>query len=238
MKRSLSVFGILGLAFVLLSSFLICEKPQDPPRDKKAQKHIKMVKIGDDGKKTILDTIIDGENIFVWNGDTLGFEDELKWVTKENFKMDSILKNFDFNFEFEMDQDDEGNLTIRKRGKEGNRMLIHPPGFPDTPRPPRPMGMMIMKNRNHSNIIDLSDPGIIKYDKKMRKDGTEKITIIRERTNENDTELNEEIIIHGTPDGKEFFHGRKPEKKIIIKKQKKGDKEQIEVEIEKGEQSN
>ena len=70
MKRILSQTILPVLSFFILSSFSIRETPQDPPRGKKAEKHIKMVKVDDEGNKVELDTIIAGDEIFVWNGDT------------------------------------------------------------------------------------------------------------------------------------------------------------------------
>ncbi len=69
MKHILNISGILGLSSLVLSSFAgeaVNEKLQDPA----SQKHIKIVKI-ENGKKTELDTVLTGNNNFVWKGDTL-----------------------------------------------------------------------------------------------------------------------------------------------------------------------
>ena len=85
MKRILSVILLSGFALFVLSSFSIRENPQDPPRGKKTEKHIKMVKVDDNGKKIELDTVIAGDEILVWNGDTISGGKELKWISKDDF---------------------------------------------------------------------------------------------------------------------------------------------------------
>src|SRR5680860_241656 len=123
MKRFLSVTGILALTAVLLSSFSIRENPQDPPRGKKAEKHINLVMVDDNGKKTELDTIIKGDDVFVWNGDTIGGGKDLKWITKDDFNMDSLHQNFDMNFEYEIEDNGEGNVFILKSDKDGKHVM-------------------------------------------------------------------------------------------------------------------
>jgi hypothetical protein len=53
----------------------------------------------------------------------------------------------------------------------------------------------IRKEIDRSNVIDLSDVGIISYKKKTNRDGTEKITIIRKKVDEPNIEKEEEIIM-------------------------------------------
>ena len=65
MNRILSVSAMLACAFFIFSSFSIRENPQDPPRGKKKEKHIKIEKIDDQGNKTEIDTIIKGDDFFV-----------------------------------------------------------------------------------------------------------------------------------------------------------------------------
>jgi hypothetical protein len=50
-----------------------------------------------------------------------------------------------------------------------------------------------MKTPAQKNIIDLSDPGIISYEKKKLKDGREKIIIIRKEVK------NDPIVVEGMP---------------------------------------
>jgi len=206
MKRILSVVLLSGFSLFLLSSFSIRENPQDPPRGKKTEKHIKMVKVDDNGKKIELDTVISGNEPLVWNGDTIGVGKELKWISKNDFMMDSIHQNFDMNYEYKIDDDGEGNIFIMKSGKGGDHMMMlpEPPGAPFPPRAPR---VMMIRDRQNKNVIDLSDPGIISYDKKIQKDGTEKITIVRKQMEE---KHEEEIIFNEDVDNNVFWHGSVP----------------------------
>ncbi|HSO87598.1 MAG TPA: hypothetical protein VLQ91_13670 [Draconibacterium sp.] len=216
MKRILSVTLLSGGAVFLLSSFiLIGDYPQDPPRSKKTEKHIKMVKIDDDGKKMELDTVIHGDDIFVWQGDTIGGKKEMKWISKDDFKMDSIHQNFDMNFEYKIEDDGEGNMVIMKSGKGGKHMIMAPVP-PGTPMPPHAPNVMMFRGPKSKNVIDLSDPGIISYDKKLRKDGTEKITIVRKQVSEEDS-LMEDVLIRAPHPGNAFFYSDSPEHVKTIK---------------------
>lgn len=206
MKRILSVVLLSGFSLFLLSSFSLRENPQDPPRGKKTENRIKMVKVDDNGKKIELDTVITGNEPFVWNGDTIGGGKELKWISKDDFKMDSIHQNFDVNYEYKIDGDGEGNVFIMKSDKGGDHMMMLPdhPGAPFPPHAPR---VMMIRDRQNKNVIDLSDPGIISYDKKIQKDGTEKITIVRKQLEEKD---NDEMLFDEDFDGNVFWHGSAP----------------------------
>jgi hypothetical protein len=206
MKRIILNLFLPGLSVFILSSFSIRENPQDPPRGKKTEKHIKMVKVDDDGKKTELDTVIHGGQIFVWQGDTIGGND-LKWLSKDGFNMDSIHKNFDMDFEYKIDGDGEGNMFIFKSGKDGNRVIM-------PPKPPHAPHVMMFRSNKSKNVIDLSDPGIISYDKKLLKNGTEKITIVRKQVDENEEE---DIIFNGTSSGNMIWHGDAPGGKKTIR---------------------
>lgn len=218
MKRILSITGFLVIAFFVLSAFSIRESPQDPPRGKKAERHIKMVKKDDKGNKVVLDTILKGDQFFVWQGDTIGGGKDLKWITKDGFKLDSLHENLDLNFEYKIEDDGEGNVFVLKSGKggdhalhefkmddddmvwkteKGGEMFFSSPG---APRPPHAPEMMFFGNKKKGNVIDLSDPGIISFKKKVNKNGTEKITIVRKQVDEEDLEQNEEVIIHRNDD--------------------------------------
>ena len=205
MKRILSITGMLALAVLFMSAISIHSYPQDPPQKKK-KKHIKMVKVDDDGKRMELDTVIEADEIFVWNGDTIGGGKELKWVAEGDFDMD---------FDFDIEKDGEGNFVMKSKDgktpaifkfktdggededvmfwndKDHQEMILHAPHAPK---------VMRIKTRKSGNVIDLSDPGIISYVKKELKDGREKITIIRNKPSEENVELNEEIIMHGAGD--------------------------------------
>lgn len=187
---------MFACAGFLLSSFSIREHPQDPPRGKKKERHIKLEKIDEKGKKTELDTVIKGDGVFVWNGDTISDGKDMKWITKGDFKLDSLLGNLDMNFDFNFDETDSGNVFVW-HGKNGPRHLIvplPPPGVPPVPQ------LIFRDKKQADNVIDLSDPGIISFKKKEMRDGREKITIVREKSNDNDREKEEEIIVTGVGD--------------------------------------
>jgi hypothetical protein len=168
-----------------------------------------MIKIDDNGKKTELDTVIHDNKEFVWQGDTIGGND-LKWITKEDFDMSNMHKNFDMNFEYKIDDDGKGNVFIMKsdKGEEHNIMV------PDAPMPPHAPHVMMFRNNRNKNVIDLSDPGIISYDKKLMKNGTEKITIVRKQVDENEEG---KMIFDGNNGENVFWHSNAPGGKKTIK---------------------
>ncbi|NQU52930.1 MAG: hypothetical protein HQ522_10375 [Bacteroidetes bacterium] len=238
MKRNLSITGTFALAILLLSSFSLRENPQDPPRGKKGQKHIKMVKIDEDGKRMELDTILEGKNVFVWEGDTIGKDGGMKWISKGDFDMD-----FDMDFDIDVEETADGKVIIMKSGKGGypvihefkmgkdgvhgahdvmlfhgdkgnNKMLFQVPNMPGVPHAPK---VLMMKKQGQGNVIDLSDPGIISYDKKKMKNGTEKITIVRKQVAEKDIELHEEILMNGGVDRSMMLHEVHPGKTQMMK---------------------
>ena len=236
MKRIFSNSLLSVITIFLLSSFSIRENPQDPPRGKKTEKHIKMVKVDENGKKTELDTVIHGDQFFVWQGDTIG--KDLKWISKDSFDMGDMHKNFDMNFEYKIDDDGEGNVFFMKSDK-GVDHIIMPPMAPYVPFPPHAPHAMMFRSNINKNVIDLSDPGIISYDKKLLKNGTEKITIVRKQVDENEEG---EMIFDGNAGENMIWHGDAPggKKTIRVIKSDDGntqifeDDELIELKREKG----
>lgn len=215
MKRILSISATITLGFILMSAITIFEAPQNVPQDKKTKKHIKMVKVVD-GKKTELDTIIEGENVFVWQGDTVDGNPELKWISKEDFDMDSLSQKFDFDIdiddtskgkviilktdddgkkevrEFKFDGSDDDHVFMLKGNKGANKMIMRAPKIEQLPHPPH---AMFFGRKSSENVIDLSDSGIISYKKKKLKGGREKITIIRNEVKDKDVEMNENVFL-------------------------------------------
>jgi len=204
MKSILSVIGIFGLAILFTSAISIIETPQDPPKGKKVEKRIKMVTVDDDGTRTELDTVIEGDNVFIWNGDTIGGEHEMKWISEGDYNID-------------VKESADGKVIIMKSGTEGehkvmmfngdkgdNEMIFGAPHMVGSPHAPK---VMMMKMHNQGNVIDLSDPGIISYEKKDLKDGKEKITIIREKPVEKEMEMHKEFIMHGSGGHPMMIHG-------------------------------
>ena len=81
-----------------------------------------------------------------------------------------------------MDHSGRQERIIRKESKGDE-------GWSPTPPPPPPdVNFMRLKAPQKSNVIDLSDPGIISYEKKKLSGGREKITIIRNEIKEVDNE--------------------------------------------------
>lgn len=264
MKRTLSTLGILSLAFLFMSAINIMESPQDPPNGKKAKKHIKMVKIVD-GEKMELDTILEGDQVFVWQGDTIGGGKAMKWVGKDAIHIDSLHRHLKLDIDYEIDDDGKGNVFIIKSDEDGHKtikefridsdslsklaksaiikledhgehkvMMWHskdgknktmfsippPPGKMHTTGAPR---VMRIKKQIGGNVIDLSDPGIISYEKKKLRDGREKITIIREEVKEDELNQDEELFFHGPGMAPEMIHAPHPAGTKAIKIMKKGD---------------
>lgn len=257
MKRVLSITGVLALAILFTSAISIRETPQDPPRGKKGKKHIKMVKVGDDGKKIEIDTVIAADNVFVWNGDTIGGGKEMKWIAKEDFKFDM---DHDFDFDIDVEADEDGNVFVFKSGsgeahkvmrfkadgdsakqirmkvitdgehedimkwhsKGGNEMIFAAPHGAHAPK-------MIRIEKKGGNVIDLSDPGIISFEKKDLKDGKEKITIVREKPSEKEVEVHEEIIMHGNHGAPTFIHENGDVQKVKQIKVIAGEEGNIEI---------
>jgi len=69
MKNTMLSIGIAGMTTVLLSSFAVMQKSNEVQEPKKGR-HIKMIKM-ENGKKMELDTVLTGDDVFVWNGDTI-----------------------------------------------------------------------------------------------------------------------------------------------------------------------
>lgn len=124
MKQNFLTIGILLVTSILsMSSFSIRENPQDRQRKVKAQKHIVIEKIDDEGNKVKLDTVLGINDVFVWNGDTIGGKSFYTWTIKEDFNPDSLLKTFNINIESEIDENGENKIIVLKSGKGGNKIV-------------------------------------------------------------------------------------------------------------------
>ena len=94
------------------------------------------------------------------------------------------------------------------------------PNISNIPHLTNSPNVMISGKVNGDNIIDLSDPGIISYKKKKNKDGTEKITIVRNQADKNNTEKIEKIILTPKSVNADVFFNEEPsliEKIKVIK---------------------
>ncbi len=213
MKRVLSLIGIFTAAFIFLSSFSLRENPQDPPRGKK--KHIKMVKVVD-GEKIELDTLLEGDEPFVWMGDTVGHK--MKWISSDNMEFGDSLK--EYKFDIRMSDDEKGeNVFIMKSTSGDKEHAPHMMWFSDDSDISMPIGAhntKVVRKKIRGNVIDLSDPGIISFKKKKLSGGREKIEIIRNEVEEN---FEEDInVFIDAPDKLHMIHADSPhiEKRIKV----------------------
>ncbi len=233
MKRVFSFTAIFSLALLFTSAISIGEMPQDPPRGKKTKKHVKIEKI-ENGQITKLDTLIEDNNVLIFNGDTISNGKGFSWISDEDF-------DFDFDMDFDVKQDGKGNVVVLRSGKSGapkvyefkteagdslKKMRIkvldnhekmmewHSKMAEDMvfDAPHGPHRMRVISERKKGNVIDLSDPGIISFDKKDLKGGKEKIVIVREKPAPGDEQVHEEVIINGAGATPMLFHGSKPNK--------------------------
>ena len=162
MKHTLALIGIAGLATLVFSSAGFAQK-DDEAKEKTKTRHIKLEKI-ENGKKMELDTIVTGNDVFVWKGDTIGTKEMAKRIASDvTKKMKRIKVIVDGD-----DKDENVMIYHMKNGKKGEPM----------------MHMNMMKDQHAGRIIDLNDPNIISYRKKSLKGGREKIEIIRNKPNE------------------------------------------------------
>lgn len=180
MKRILSIVMMAALVVILHAKTVIAQDTKTPHKNK-TERHIKMVKVDDNGNKTSIDTIITGDAPFVWEGDTVGGK-AFKWISRNDFSIDSMQ-----HFKFEGAGE---KMIFLHKGNDCEDFMVPP--VPPVPHAPK---VMMFNHSRNKNVIDLSDPGIISYDKKLRKDGTEKITIVRKQIPEGG-ETEEDVFIH------------------------------------------
>ena len=112
MKNTMLSIGIAGMTTVLLSSFAIMQKSNEVQEPKKGR-HIKMIKM-ENGKKMELDTVLTGDDVFVWNGDTIN---PVKHIRKFS------STDFDNMHQFDSRAGRKGgneNVLIFKRNGRGN----------------------------------------------------------------------------------------------------------------------
>ena len=280
MKSILTMAVLLGLTIFLTSATTFMHAPQD--HSKKGKKHINLVRVDENGKESKLDTVIGADQVFVWHGDTIGNGKGLNWVTKDGefdfdvqnkgmgnvFVMKSGNKTAPLLYEFKSDDDstkeyrvhimagdDDENMNIMKWHSDNDNDVFFT-------TPPTPRRMMMFGDHSDDNVIDLSDPGIISYEKKELRNGKEKIVIVREKPSAETKELRKEVIIGDAApfmekhikvisddDGNVKVPGddgvwnidkmevgekviEKDGKKITIKKIKEGDGTKVNVEVE------
>lgn len=114
----MTLFG-MGLAAFIFSSAAFAQKTPEPKEPKKTR-HIKMMKI-ENGKKMELDTVLSGDDVFIWKGDTLNPAKHIKKFSPSGFdKMHQV------DVEVENKDGKENVMIIRHRkGKSGDPMIMH-----------------------------------------------------------------------------------------------------------------
>jgi hypothetical protein len=192
--------GLTGL-WIVMALLLQTGLAGAQEKEAESKKHIQLI-METDGKITELDTVIEGDRLFVWHGDTIG--KDRKWITVESRQVDSdsLLKEGK-KFLF-ISEDDE---TVIPEGPLNVKALA------------APREISVMRTKAGGNVIDLSDPGIISYKKKKIRDGREKITIVRKEPTGEEPEMN--VLIHAikTPsDIREFHPERNNHVRIMTKK--------------------
>lgn len=204
MKKILSVVIVAALLVIIHGKTVIAQDSKTPSKNK-TERHIKMIKVDDKGKKVSIDTVITGDAPFVWEGDTIGGK-AFQWISKNDFAADSIHE-----FEYKMEGDGKEMIFMHRQGNDCEDFMIPP--VPPVPHAPK---VMMFNHSRSKNVIDLSDPGIISYDKKLRKDGTEKITIVRKQIPEGE-EMEEDIFIHAPVPPEPPMHPGHAKKIKVIK---------------------
>ncbi len=134
MKTFLRTLVFAVSAIFILSSFSLRENPEDPPRGEKKKK-LKMVKV-EDGKKTVIDTVItSSDDALVWF-DEQGIVSEIDSVVKEKLKKIQVIVDsengkekvkvfqFDFDSDFDMDFDFDIDTKVIAEGDSIRKIFI------------------------------------------------------------------------------------------------------------------
>jgi hypothetical protein len=78
MKNNLRTIGMAVIGTLILSSVALAQADK-PTHQPQKSRHIKMVKV-ENGKKTEIDTVLKGNQPFVWQGDTINPEKHLRGI--------------------------------------------------------------------------------------------------------------------------------------------------------------
>jgi hypothetical protein len=216
MKKGISIVGILVLVLFLASSFSLRENPQDAPRG--AKKHIKLIK-EKNGQKMELDTILEEDQILIWDGDTIGKHIKIDKEDVFSVRLDSLQKTSTIEYAISGKDGKGVHKIVMVKSKEGepgafefkgdsknnavwvsvdsDATMPHAAGVLKTIAGPN---IKVIKATSGSNVIDLGDPGIISYEKKKMGGGREKIVIIRKEPEE---ETGGNMLINGLINGSE-----------------------------------
>jgi hypothetical protein len=201
MRNTLLLFGMAGIAAALFS-FTFIQKSDDAQNPKK-ERHIKMTKI-ENGKKMELDTIVYGDDVFVWQGDTIGGKQMGKHPSHSGSdKVQQIIVTGDPEGEnkdvmiirhgnpkpgepmiWNMDSGEDMEIITEDIDSLGKRMVIRKriqDGNENQMVCPHIMPFHSMPFHT-GQVIDLNDPNVISYKKKDLSGGREKIEIIRKKS--------------------------------------------------------
>jgi len=216
MKNTMLTIGLAGLTTLLLSSFAIKQKGDETQEPKKSR-HIRMIKT-ENGKKMELDTVLTGDDVFVWNGDTVNPVEHINRFDRAGF---GGMRQFDVNVDRRSgrgngmnfryrggenggpairhmtpgDDSDFGgkHIVVRRRmthSPENNSIYFNGEGMKHLPPMP-PVPHMKMRGIQHQGqLINLDDPNIISYKKKKMSGDREKIEIIRKKSDDNNSAFN------------------------------------------------
>lgn len=116
MKNKLLSFGLAGITAASMSFTLI--QKNDEVQEPKKMRHIKMTKI-ENGKKMELDTVLNNDDVFVWQGDTVGGKEMVKHISPSGFGKKKHIKVM-----VDGDKSDENVMIFHsKDGKDGEPMI-------------------------------------------------------------------------------------------------------------------
>lgn len=197
MKKFTFMLTILAMMTTIIGNTLSAQKIDSGEK----KYHLKIEKI-ENGKKVKLDTVVTSDEPFTWNGETINPGQSTMTMSSG----DASMKKFSYT----IDQVDDADIIVLNKGKEdsdslevvveanvditGDAMKNHTVHVwsdeeghtwkfaPEMVVPDENHMIIFDEDLHGKNVIDLSDPGIISYKKKVLKDGTEKITIVRKQT--------------------------------------------------------
>jgi len=118
MKRILTAFGTTVLAVTLFSSLAFSQKSDEKTTPEKSR-HIKVMKMIE-GKKMELDTVITGDNLLVWQGDTLN-PVKHKWAISSS-ALDKLQ-----HFDVKVDEDGgrKNVMIYRNKGGKDSKQITY-----------------------------------------------------------------------------------------------------------------
>lgn len=125
MKKAFRFFGLTLSSMVLLLAITFIVNAQEQEK-KETKRHIKIVRVVD-GQKVSLDTIVENDNPFVWNGDTIKGSGGIKHMKGEKGKWAS--ENI---YEFRTSGDTKGGKMVIVGDSDGKVMMHQFDGMNDS----------------------------------------------------------------------------------------------------------